>query len=242
MSLLRRLLCLLLALPSLALAAESVAVKKGAVSAQLVSDAAAIVPGQPFTVALRLRHDPHWHSYWIAPGTGYPTSLTWTLPEGFKAGEIQWPTPHIVKDLEGKITGNGYENEVFLLVEITPPATIAAGTTVKLETVAEWLMCETVCMPGDAQLAITFPVGDAAPDAKWTAPLAAARSQLPLANTVWDVAASHDGHTLTLQVTPKAGVRLQQQPEGLHFFAADGFNDYAKPQVVRAANGGWVIE
>src|SRR5690242_5500567 len=110
---LRRILCLVLLLPSLVFAAESRAVKKGAVVAQLVSDTTAITPGQPFTVALRLQHDPHWHSYWIAPGTGYPTSLTWTLPEGFKAGDIQWPTPHVVKDLEGKITGNGYENEVF---------------------------------------------------------------------------------------------------------------------------------
>ena len=66
-----------------------------AVGAQLVSDAAAIVPGQPFTVALRLQHDPHWHSYWIAPGTGYPTSLAWTLPEGFKAGEIQIGRAHV---------------------------------------------------------------------------------------------------------------------------------------------------
>lgn len=245
-----RLLCLLLALPSLPAlslstglaAAESAPVKKGAVQVTLVSDAAAIEPGKAFTVALRMQHDPHWHSYWIAPGTGYPTSLTWTLPAGFKAGEIQWPTPHIVKDLEGKITGNGYENEVFLLVTITPPTSLVPGSTVKLETVAEWLMCETVCMPGDAKLEIYLPIGPAATDAKWTAPLAAALSQLPLANTVWDVAASHDGHTLTLQVTPKAGVRLQQQPEGLHFFAADGFNDYAVPQTVRATNGGWVIE
>jgi thiol:disulfide interchange protein/DsbC/DsbD-like thiol-disulfide interchange protein len=235
-----RLLCLLLVLPALAFAAESVAVKKGAVSAQLVSDAAAITPGQPFTVALRLRHDPHWHSYWIAPGTGYPTSLAWTLPEGFKAGQIQWPTPHVVKDLEGKITGNGYENEVFLFVEIVPPATIAAGTTVKLETVAEWLMCETVCMPGDAKLEISFPVGSAAPDARWTGPLATARAQLPMAGTGWDVAAAHDGATLTLRLAPKAGPT--HVPQNLHFFAADGFSDYAKPQVVRAENGGWVLE
>jgi len=241
-----RLLCLLLALPSLALAAESAAVKKGAVSAQLVSAAAAIVPGQPFTVALRLRHDPHWHSYWIAPGTGYPTSLTWTLPEGFKAGEIQWPTPHIVKDLAGKITGNGYEHEVFLFVEITPPATIAAGATVKLEAVAEWLMCETVCMPGDARLEISIPVA-AAPasleqtiDMRWARLLNNARLELPLPNTGWDVSASHDGATLTLRLAPKAGTT--HVPQNLHFFAADGFNDYAKPQAVRAEQGGWVIE
>lgn len=126
-----RSLCLLLALPALVLAAESGAVKKGAVSVQLVSDAAAIEPGKPFTVALRLQHDPHWHSYWIAAGTGYPTAITWTLPAGFKAGDIQWPTPHILRDSANKIVGNGYSDEAFLLVEITPLpefATSVAGS------------------------------------------------------------------------------------------------------------------
>jgi thiol:disulfide interchange protein/DsbC/DsbD-like thiol-disulfide interchange protein len=237
---LRRLLCVLIALPLFAFAAESRAVKKGAVVAQLVSDAAAIVPGQPFTVALRLQHDPHWHSYWIAPGTGYPTSLAWTLPEGFQAGAIQWPTPHIVKDLEGKITGNGYENEAFLLVEITPPANLAAGTTVKLKALAEWLMCETVCMPGDAELEISLPVGAAGQDAKWSELLAKTRLQLPVSATGWDITAAHDGANLTLRVKPPAGTT--HVPKDLHFFAVDGFNDYAKPQTVRAENGGWVIE
>jgi thiol:disulfide interchange protein DsbD len=242
-----RLICLpalslsigLLALPLLAFAAESVAVKKGAVSAQLVSDAAAIVSGQPFTVALRLRHDPHWHSYWIAPGTGYPTSLTWTLPEGFTAGAIQWPTPHVVKDLAGKITGNGYENEVFLLVEITPSKTLDADTNIKLEAVAEWLMCETVCMPGDAKLAISLRVGAAQADAKWTGPLAAARAQLPVASTGWDITASHDVAKLTLRLTPRPGTT--HQPTGLHFFAADGFTDYTQKNTVTQDNGTLVI-
>jgi len=225
-----------------AFAAESAAAKTGPVEAQLVTDAAAITPGRPFTVALRLQHAPHWHTYWIAPGTGYPTSLTWTLPEGFTAGDIQWPTPHIVRDRAGKVTGNGYEHEVLLLVEITPPNTLAPGSTVKLAAFAEWLMCETVCVPGEAKLEFSLPVGEPAVDAKWSAQLATARALLPVANNAWDLSAAHDGHTLTLQLAPKPNVRLGHQPQNLHFFATDGFNDYAKPQVVRAEGGGWVIE
>ena len=123
---LSRLLLALLVLPSLSLsnglrAAESPAVKNGSVTVTLVSDSAAITPGQPFTIALRMQHEPHWHSYWINAGTGYPTSLVWTLPAGFTASEIQWPTPHIVQDTAGKITGNGYNDENYLLVTITPP-------------------------------------------------------------------------------------------------------------------------
>ena len=234
-----RLLCLLFVLPALTIAAESKAVKKGSVTAQLVSDAAALEASKPFTVALRLQHDPHWHSYWIAPGTGYPTSLTWTLPAGFSAGEIQWPTPHVVKDSAGKITGNGYENEVFLLVEITPPATLATGTTMKLEAMAEWLMCETVCMPGDAKLEISLPVGAAGNDSKWSGPIAKARAQLPVASTGWAITASHDGAKLALRLTRRPGIT--HQPADLHFFAADGFTDYAQKNSVTQDNGTLVL-
>jgi thiol:disulfide interchange protein DsbD len=243
---LRRLLCLLLALPFWLSAAESHPVRNGSVEAQLVTDAAAIVAGQSFTVGLRLQHAPHWHTYWIAPGTGYATSITWTLPEGFTAGEIQWPTPHVVRDREGKITGNGYEGETYLLVEITPPATLTPGATVKLAAFAEWLMCETMCMPGEARLELSLPIAtpDAPPagltDTRWARLLANARHALPKPADDWNLAASHDGKTLTLRLTPKAG--NTHAPKDLHFFAADGFNDYAQPQTVRAENGGWVIE
>ena len=230
-----------LSLPLGLSAAESKAVKNGSVVAQLVTDAGAIAPGQSFTVALRLQHEPHWHSYWIAAGTGYPTSLTWTLPDGFKAGDIQWPTPHVVKDGEGKITGNGYENEAYLLVEITAPATLAAGSTVKLAATAEWLMCLTVCMPGEAKLEISLPVAAAGQaDDKWAKTLADARTKLPDAATGWTVTATHDDTTATLRLAPKPGTT--HQPKELHFFAADGFIDYAKTAAVRAENGGWVLE
>ena len=230
----------LLALPALALAAESKAVKNGAVRAQLVSDTAAIAAGKPFTVALRLQHDAHWHSYWIAAGTGYPTSITWTLPAGFKAGDIQWPTPTILRDSSGKIVGNGYSDEAFLLVEITPPATLAAGTETTLAAAVEWLMCQDVCMPGDAKLEISLPAGPAQADAKWTGPLADARAKLPVANTGWNLAASRDDKTATLRLTPKPGTT--HKPADLHFFAADAYTDYTQLAKVTAENGGWVLE
>ena len=243
-----RLLLLLLILPSLLPAAESHPIKKGAVTVTLVSDTAAIEPGKPFIVALRMQHDPHWHSYWIAPGTGYATSLKWTLPDGFQAGEIQWPTPHVVQDASGKITGNGYNDEVYLLVEITPPlpgfrASENPGTEVKLQALAEWLMCQEVCMPGDAKLEINFPVvaaGAATTDNRWATVIAGARAQLPKPNTDWDVAATHTVTTATLRLSPKPGTA--HEPKDLHFFAADGLVDYAKPQTVRLENGSWVID
>ena len=231
---------------------------------ELISDVASIVPGKPFTVALRMQHDPHWHSYWIAPGTGYATSLAWTLPEGFKAGEIQWPTPHVVQDEAGKIIGTGYTGEVCLLVEITPPlpgfrasenpgqtpgneaaatGSLTPGSDIKLQAVAGWLMCKDVCMPGEATLELNLPVastGAGKTDARWAQTIADARARLPKANLEWNVTASRTATTATLLLAPKPGTH--HQPTNLHFFAADGFTDYGQTPAVRPEGGGWVIE
>jgi thiol:disulfide interchange protein DsbD len=244
MKLSRLLLALSFALPALSLsnglfAAESKAVKNGSVTVTLVSDAATIEAGKPFTVALRMQHAPHWHSYWIAAGTGYPTAITWTLPEGFKAGDIQWPTPSILRDSSDKIVGNGYSEESFLLVEITPPTTLAAGTKVTLKAAVEWLMCQDVCMPGDAKLEIAFIFGTATVDAKWTKAVADTRAKLPKPATDWTVTASHTDTTATLLLTPKPGNK--HQPADLHFFAADAFTDYTVLNTVTQENGTWVI-
>ena len=76
----RPFLATLVALFTLPLMVAAAPARKGAVEVELVSEVASIAPGQPFTVALRMQHEPHWHSYWLAAGTGYATSLAWTLP------------------------------------------------------------------------------------------------------------------------------------------------------------------
>ncbi len=95
---------------------------KELVKAELLADTNAVVPGKPFTVGLLLRMAPGWHTYWKFSGdAGLPTELKWKLPAGWKVGEIQWPIP--LKTIDpGDIQTYGYENEVLLMQEITPPA------------------------------------------------------------------------------------------------------------------------
>jgi thiol:disulfide interchange protein DsbD len=213
-------------------------VRKGAVEAELVPAVAGVQPGQPFEVALRLAHDPEWHSYWIYSGTGYPTTIKWTLPPGWRAGDIQWPVPRVLKDAHGAITGNGYDGEVFLLVTLTPPAGLAPGINVTLQAAVEWLMCKEVCMPGDAKLELTLPVvsGPTPPDAQWGAKLAAAHGQLPHASAGWQFTATRATKTVTLTFRPPAGTAFT--PADFHFFADDGLIAYDQPQPVRAGTDG----
>jgi len=81
------------ALPTLA--APGSVVTTDQVRAELVAHAPqGVVAGQPIWLGLAITHQPHWHTYWKNPGdSGLPTTLQWTLPEGVKSGEIEWPTP-----------------------------------------------------------------------------------------------------------------------------------------------------
>ena len=144
----------------LALASQSLAQVyqgKELVKAELLADTSAIVPGKPFTIGLLLRMAPRWHTYWAFSGdAGLPTELKWKLPSGWNAGEIQWPIP--LKTIDpGDIETYGYENEVLLMQEITPPQKLD-NSTVKLSAEANWLVCEKICIPGSATLQLELPV------------------------------------------------------------------------------------
>ena len=65
------------------------------VSARLLSEDTLIAPGKSFTLAVELTHQPGVTTYWLNPGTGQPTRITWKLPPGFQAGPIIWPIPKI---------------------------------------------------------------------------------------------------------------------------------------------------
>jgi len=153
----------LVALSVLALASQSLAQVyqgKELVKAELLADANAIVPGKPFTIGLLLRMAPGWHTYWAFSGdAGLPTELKWKLPSGWKVGEIQWPIP--LKTIDpGDIETYGYEDEVLLMQEITPPQKID-NSTIKLSAEANWLVCEKICIPGNATPQLELPVSTA---------------------------------------------------------------------------------
>ncbi|HEY2614067.1 MAG TPA: protein-disulfide reductase DsbD domain-containing protein, partial [Chthoniobacterales bacterium] len=127
------------------------------VHARLIADVNAIVPGKPFTAGLLLQMAPNWHTYWKFPGdAGIPTEIKWNLPAGWKVGEIQWPIPLKLNE-PGDIQIYGYHDEVLLLQEITPPASLTT-TTARFSADANWLVCEKICIPGGAKLQLELPV------------------------------------------------------------------------------------
>ena len=232
-----RFLALLLTLVTATAASLSAQVK-----ASLVAADQFIQAGKPFTVALRLQHDPHWHTYWINPGTGLATEIAWTLPEGFKASDIQWPVPKVLRDPTGTVIGNGYEDDLLLPVTITPPADLKPDTVVTLEARADWLMCEDVCIPGGEELQLTLPVyaEEPAVNGELGQRLNAVVAELPDMPDEWTATASRADKTITLHVQPH---QADHTPTNLHFFADDDLVGYDLPQTVTAnADGSFTLK
>ena len=165
------------------------------VVAELIPDYTAIAAGKPFLVALHLHSDPKWHTYWINPGdSGLATTLNWTLPPGFTAGPIQWPTPEIHP--AASLVAYGYEGDVYLLTTITPPADRDKWPLdVEIKARSTWLVCDEECIPGKAEMSFRLEAGltkeGRAQDAVRAKFFEEAQGRLPVPNTEWKVTASY---------------------------------------------------
>ncbi|WP_240224962.1 protein-disulfide reductase DsbD family protein [Rheinheimera hassiensis] len=125
--------------------------------AELVSEYQQVTPGQTVRLALHFVPDEHWHTYWQNPGdSGLATSLSWRLPEGVTAGNIQWPTPHAIAI--PPLVNYGFEGNTVLLSDLHIAADYASDT-IDIQLQADWLVCEEICIPAEAQFRLMLPVG-----------------------------------------------------------------------------------
>jgi thiol:disulfide interchange protein len=170
------------------------------VKASLISDASSIAPGQKFRVGVLYHIEPGWHIYWKHPGdSGIATKIEWRLPEGFKVEELQWPIP--VREKEpGDLEVFDYANEALLFATLVAPQNLPSGS-VDIGAKSDWLVCQSSCVPGKAQLSLQLKTGaPSASDAvqifdKYTALLP---KTLP---SDWKATFSRSGKNLQLQVT-----------------------------------------
>lgn len=131
-------------------------------SAELLADVSTIKPGEPFRVGILISMKPGWHVYWLNPGdAGQPPEVKWTLPDGFVVSDLQFPAPKRFEE-SGGIVGYGYDKEVLLTATVTPPADLKPGEPRTIKADVNWLVCEAVCLPGDASLAIDVSVAESA--------------------------------------------------------------------------------
>jgi thiol:disulfide interchange protein len=199
------------------------------VQASLVAADRSVQPGHPLTVALRLDQQPTWHTYWISAGTGYPTKLQWNLPTGWTGGDIQWPTPVMIKNEQGDVTGNGYTGVVYLPVTLTPPANAKSGGQVTLKALAKWLMCADVCIPGQANLTLTLPMSSQSPEPDAVVRAELAKMPMPKsAPAEWRITAHRTANQALLRISGDVALTSP------HFYSEDAFVQYDGAQQLTA--------
>lgn len=127
----------------------------------LVSSVEKVVPGKAFDIGIRFKLDKGWHIYWQNSGdSGLPPRIKWTLPDGFSAGEIQFPVPEVHVDRFDEttaLTTNIIVGDPVLLVRIDVPETVAADK-VALKADVQYLICEKNCLRETAELSLELPV------------------------------------------------------------------------------------
>jgi thiol:disulfide interchange protein DsbD len=110
--------------------------------------------GQPIRVGVLFDLDPGWHLYWRNPGdTGLPTQLDWSVDGGF-VGDLQWPTPTAYSESDGLFTTYGYEGRVLLRSDAVLDTDVVGPRYVEVE--ADFLVCETQCLPARFSLRRTL--------------------------------------------------------------------------------------
>jgi thiol:disulfide interchange protein DsbD len=218
----------------LMLAAPST-VRGAHVTASLIAEPAWLRPGRTVTVGLRLQMAPEWHTYWKNPGdSGLPTRVRWTLPPGFEAGPLVWPTPE--RFASEPLASYGYSGEVVLLSEIRTPAA-AAGATVEIAARVDWLECREVCRPGKAELALSLAVkaGDPPPDPRFASAFAETRERLPKGRGPWRFEAKSGASRLDL-----LALGVVPLPREAYFFpSTPSLVEHGEAQTLQAERGGF---
>lgn len=129
------------------------------VEAQLIAERAATAPGDQFHIGLHQIIPDGWHTYWRNPGDfGLPLELQWDLPAGVEIGEVIWPAPEEMPLADGAIMDYGYHGEVVLAMPVTVSPDFQ-GETLTVNVVADWQVCEEVCVPETRELSLTMDVG-----------------------------------------------------------------------------------
>lgn len=134
--------------------------------AQLISDHRSSAPGSSVYIALKMTMEPGWHIYWRNAGdAGLPPQLlvkpTSTV-EPSALGDMLWPLPKLLPVVPGEIMDYGYDDQAVFAIPLRIPEN--ASGTVRIDAVADYLVCESVCIPESQDVSLTLAVGDTIED------------------------------------------------------------------------------
>ncbi len=174
---------------------------------ELISEQSTIVPGEPFWIGIRMKIQDGWYVYYRNPGdSGMPMTVQWNHERDFTIGEIQWPYPKW-KEVSGGLTSYAYQDSILYMMEAVAPEDLEPGQEYTLNALAEWLICEDVCIPEDAEVELTLEASNRTVfNEKWLPLFSETRRKLPADLDYWKASAEleGDGDTAILKLTTDA--------------------------------------
>jgi DsbC/DsbD-like thiol-disulfide interchange protein len=114
-----------------------------------------------------------WKTYWRNPGDagGIPPAFDWSKSQNLGEAHVLFPVPHRLTDRAGDTIG--YKEHVIFPVRLTA---MDVSKPIALNLQMAFGVCEKLCVPADASLALQFPISDLA---LASADALAALSQVP---------------------------------------------------------------
>lgn len=151
------------------------------VRVSVVAEHPAITPGATVWIGVRMDIDDGWYTYW--PGkndSGLGSSVKPAGPEGTTFGPVEWPAPER-QLLPGDILDHVYRKSVTALIPVTAPADAQKGEVLDLSFDVSWLVCKSVCIPGDQTVTLSLPIVSELPpaDANASKQIADTRARVP---------------------------------------------------------------
>lgn len=121
-----------------------------------------VAPGGETALAFKFSPiSEEWHGYWANPGdAGLPMQLDWDLPDGVSVGEPLYPTPKrlVIDGLMNHI----FEGDYAVLLPLRLNEDYAGPDILSIAVEAFYLACtDQICVPEDAKLQLSIPVGAA---------------------------------------------------------------------------------
>jgi thiol:disulfide interchange protein/DsbC/DsbD-like thiol-disulfide interchange protein len=197
--------------------------KTDQIEVELISETTNVVPGQTVWLGIRLDPIDHWHTYWKFGGDSGVATFTseWETPEGTEIGDIVWPIPEWTPFLGSELVTFTYEREVILPLPITVPENFDQSSF-DFSTTIDWQVCEEICIPGDAQFALSLPVADSLEiDERWVAGFTESRNLTPAAIGQHDLLSQFNAHDDKVNVMVQALNGEFENIDEVYFFPTE---------------------
>jgi thiol:disulfide interchange protein/DsbC/DsbD-like thiol-disulfide interchange protein len=110
-----------------------------------------IVVDNQVYLAVTLKNEDHWHTYWKNPGdSGLPTKISVAFYNNpLQLEMMEWPVPHKYIE-QGNILAYGYEGTHTFFYKISSKD--LRTLTVPFKVTANYLICKNICIPGKGEV------------------------------------------------------------------------------------------